>query len=204
MVGRYELARYSAARVNIDYHVVVAEHLYSVPHALVHQTVEIRATHRTVEVLHKGRRVAAHPRSFVRYGYTTEPAHLPAAHRAHLEWSPERLIRWGESHGTACAEVIRRILDTRLHPEHGYRRPALGLLALERRHGAARLEARPRASCARPRQRPLPHRGRHPQEPTGGLAAARRDRLVGPRACAPARPKTKYYQWILPPSEDRR
>lgn len=143
-VGRYELARYSTARVNIDYHVVVAEHLYSVPHALVHQTVEIRATHRAVEVLHKGRRVAAHPRSFVRYGYTTEPAHLPAAHRAHLEWSPERLIRWGESHGLACAELIRRILDTRVHPEHGYR-ACLGLLALERRHGAARLEA----ACAR-------------------------------------------------------
>lgn len=143
-VSRYELARYATAKVNIDYHVVVAEHLYSVPHALVGQTVETRATARAVEILHGGKRVAAHARSHVRYGYTTEPAHLPAAHRAHLEWTPQRLIRWGASHGVACAEVVRRILTASRHPEHGYR-ACLGLLKLERRYGAVRLEA----ACAR-------------------------------------------------------
>jgi hypothetical protein len=67
---------------------------------------EPRATARAVEILHGGKRVAAHVRSAVRYGYTTEPAHLPAAHRAHLEWTPERLIRWGASHGVACALAL--------------------------------------------------------------------------------------------------
>ena len=89
-------------------------------------------------------RVAAHARSYVRFGYTTLPEHLPAAHRAHLEWSPGRLIRWGEKHGAACGEVIRRILSSRPHPEQGYR-ACLGLLRLERQHGALRLEA----ACAR-------------------------------------------------------
>jgi transposase len=142
--SRYEFARYASARVNIDYHVSVEEHFYSVPHALVHQSVEVRVTAGSVEILHRGRRAAAHRRSFTRYGYTTLPEHLPAAHRAHLEWTPGRLVRWGEQHGVACAEVIRRILATRLHPEQGYR-SCLGLLRLERQHGAQRLEA----ACAR-------------------------------------------------------
>jgi transposase len=143
-VEHYEFARYSEARVNIDYHIAIDEHFYSVPQALVHQRVEARATARNVEVLHRGVRVAAHARSYVRFGYTTLPEHLPAAHRAHLEWSPGRLIRWGEKHGGACAEVIRRILAARPHPEQGYR-ACLGLLRLDRQHGGVRLEA----ACAR-------------------------------------------------------
>lgn len=143
-VGRYEFARYFTAKVNIDYHVAVEEHFYSVPHALVQQSVEIRATAGAIEILYRGRRVAAHVRGSTPYGYTTLAEHLPAAHRAHLEWSPGRLVRWGEQHGIACAEIIRRILATRPHPEQGYR-SCLGLLRLERRYGAARLEA----ACAR-------------------------------------------------------
>lgn len=142
--SRYEFARYYNARVNIDYHVAIEDHFYSVPHALVHQSVEVRATARSVEILHRGRRVAAHLRAFTRFAHTTTPEHLPAAHRAHLEWTPGRLVRWGEQHGLACAEVIRRILATRLHPEQGYR-SCLGLLRLEKQHGAQRLEA----ACAR-------------------------------------------------------
>jgi transposase len=143
-VDRYEFARYSTAKVSIDYHIAVDQHFYSVPHALVQQSVEVRATAGALEVLHRGRRIAAHVRSYTRHGYTTVTEHLPAAHRAHLEWSPARLVRWGEQHGVACAEVIRRILATRLHPEQGYR-SCLGLLKLERAHGAQRLEA----ACAR-------------------------------------------------------
>jgi hypothetical protein len=69
---------------------------------------------------------------------------MPAAHRAHLEWSPARLIRWAKQHGTACARVVEHILTTRLHPEQGYR-SCLGLLKLEKQHGTRRLEA----ACAR-------------------------------------------------------
>ena len=137
---RYELARYWPATVNIDYHVVHEQHYYSVPHSLVQAKVELRVTRHNLEVLHRGKRVAAHLRSSKRGGYTTLPEHLPAAHRAHLEWSPRRLIRWGESIGPACAAIVSRILESRPHPEQGYR-ACLGLLRLAERHGAARLEA---------------------------------------------------------------
>jgi transposase len=137
---RYELARYWPAKVNIDYHVVYEQHYYSVPHPLVHAQVELRVTTHHVEVLHRSKRVAAHLRSTKRGGYTTLAEHLPAAHRAHLEWSPRRLIRWGETIGPACAAIVSRILESRPHPEQGYR-ACLGLLRLAEQHGAGRLEA---------------------------------------------------------------
>lgn len=139
-VSRYELAVYRRATVNIDYHIVLEGHYYSVPQALVRAEVEIRTTARSVEVLHRGARVAAHLRSYKRGGYTTVAEHLPAAHRAHLEWSPGRLIRWGQTIGPACAALIERLLESRKHPEQGYR-ACLGILRLARAHGAARLQA---------------------------------------------------------------
>jgi transposase len=139
-MSRYELAVYRKAIVNIDYHIVFEGHYYSVPQALVRSAVEIRATAHAIEILHRGARVAAHGRAYKRGGYTTLAEHLPAAHRAHLEWSPGRLIRWGHTIGTACAGLIERILESRKHPEQGYR-ACLGILRLARSHGAERLEA---------------------------------------------------------------
>jgi transposase len=137
---RYEFARYRTAKVNIDYHVELDEHYYSVPYALVRQSVDIRATARTVEILHAGKRVAGHVRSYQRGKHTTLPEHMPAAHRAHMEWSPGRLVSWGLRVGPACAALIGRILESRPHPEQGYR-TCLGLLRLEKQYGTVSLEA---------------------------------------------------------------
>ena len=141
---RYQVAYFKRARVNIDYHIELDGHYYSVPHALVRQEVEVRFTRTTVEVLHRGRRVAAHVRSPRRGQHTTVAEHMPAAHRAHLEWSPGRLLHWGASIGMAVAQVVKHLLSSRPHPEMGYR-ACLGLLALSRKYGNARLEA----ACAR-------------------------------------------------------
>jgi hypothetical protein len=138
--SRYEMARFKRARVHIDYHVQVEGHFYSVPHALVGQEIEVRITASAIECLHRGRRVAAHGRNPRQGAYTTVAEHLPAAHRAHLEWTPTRLIEWGRRIGVACAEVVERMLAEHKHPEHGYRR-CLGLLSLARTYGPQRLEA---------------------------------------------------------------
>ena len=127
-------------KVHIDYHVEIEAHRYSVPHALVGQTLEARITRHALELLLRGQRVAAHARNDRRGGYTTVEAHMPAAHRAHLEWTPQRLIDWGQRIGLSCGELITRLLQTYKHPEHGYR-SCLGLLSLSRRYGEARLEA---------------------------------------------------------------
>jgi transposase len=103
-------------------------------------TVTVRLTASMLEVLHQGKRVAAHTRSHARGCYTTDPAHRPKSHQAHLEWTPSRLVRWGESIGVATGAVVAHILATKPHPEQGYR-ACLGLLSLEKRYGRDRLEA---------------------------------------------------------------
>ena len=110
------------------------------PHPLVGQELEARLTARGVELLLRGSRVASHARSQRRGGFTTVDAHMPAAHRAHRQWTPQRLIDWGRRIGVATGEVVSRLLAERRHPEHGYR-ACLGLLSLAKRYGTARLEA---------------------------------------------------------------
>ena len=55
---RYQYGDWDTARVNIDYHVEFDRHYYSVPYRLVQEQVEVRATATTVEIFHKGVRVA--------------------------------------------------------------------------------------------------------------------------------------------------
>lgn len=141
---RYELAEWRTAKVNIDYHIAVEGHFYSVPYALVRATVRVRLTTSMLEVLHEGKRVATHVRSAHRGRYTTEPAHRPKSHQAHLEWTPSRLVQWGTSIGPSTGTVVERILERWPHPEQGYR-ACLGLLSLRKRYTDARLEA----ACAR-------------------------------------------------------
>jgi len=137
---RYEYSEWSKARANIDYHITVEGHHYSVPYRLTRQQVEVRLTASTVEAIHDGRRVAAHVRSRRKGGYTTDPAHRPKAHQEHLEWTPSRLIRWAERTGPHTAAVVNRIFQERPHPEQGYR-PCLGILRLGKRYTPERLEA---------------------------------------------------------------
>jgi hypothetical protein len=140
----YEFARWMDCGVNIDYHIEVAHNYYSVPYPLVHQRVEARLTATTVEVFFKGRRIASHQRLSGRGRPSTQPEHMPHAHRAHAEWTPSRLIAWAATTGPATAQVVTDILASRPHPEQGYR-ACLGLLRLGQRYGAVRLEA----ACAR-------------------------------------------------------
>lgn len=140
----YELAYFKPCRVNIDYHVDVEGHYYSVPHRLVRKTIEARITATTVELLHAGQRVASHARSDARGRHTTVTEHMPAAHRAHREWTPGRFLHWALDIGPATHQLVEHLLTERPHPEMGYR-SCLGLLSLARQYGHPRLEA----ACAR-------------------------------------------------------
>jgi transposase len=140
----FEFAEFKRARVNIDYHIELEGHYYSVPHALVRREVELRYTATTVEVFHRGERVASHRRAAARGHHTTVAAHMPERHRHYAEWSPERLLRWAEKIGPETARCVEGIMARRRHPEQGMR-ACLGLLRLTDRVGPERLEA----ACAR-------------------------------------------------------
>jgi hypothetical protein len=103
---RYELALWKPGKVNIDYHGENDAHFYSAPHRLVHEPVEARATAAVVEIFHRARRVASRVREYGRKRFITDPDHMPAAHRAHVEWTPSKLIAWGRSPSVkpACSD----------------------------------------------------------------------------------------------------
>ncbi len=136
----YEYAEWKRARVNIDYHVEVEGHYYSVPYTLVKQQLDVRLTPHVVELLHKGKRVASHQRSPLKGRHTTVTTHMPKAHRQYAEWTPQRLITWAASSGVATSRVVETILESRPHPQQGFR-SCLGIMRLGKRYGAERLEA---------------------------------------------------------------
>ena len=143
----WEWAVFKTVRVHVDSHVEFEGHRYSAPNALVGQVLELRVTAHVVEMLHRGQRVASHMRCAHKGGFTTTPEHLPERHQAHAQWTPERLVLWGERIGLACAQTVQLMLERQRHPEHAYR-ACLGLLSLSKRYGDQRLEA----ACAMARQ----------------------------------------------------
>jgi transposase len=141
---RFEYAEWRKVRVNIDYHVAIDGHLYSVPYRLVHEEVEARVVSDVVEILHRRSRVAGHRRSYVKGGFTTLTEHMPSAHRAHAEWTPSRILSWAAKVGPGTRDLCDAILTDRPHPEQGFR-SCLGILRLGKRYGDMRLEA----ACSR-------------------------------------------------------
>ena len=140
----YEYAEWKRCRVNLDYHVEIAKHFYSVPFQLLRQEVEARITAKTVEIFHRGKLVAAHLRSLRRHRPSTVPEHMPSSHRRYRDWTHERILREAAAIGDDTAALIELILRSRPHPEQGFR-SCIGILGLQKRYGAERLDG----ACAR-------------------------------------------------------
>ena len=140
----YEYAEWKRCRVNLDYHVEIAKHYYSVPHGLVRHEVEARITARTIEIFLRGKRVASHLRSTVPHRPTTIAEHMPSSHRRYRDWTHERIRRDAARIGPDADTLIDVILRSRPHPEQGFR-SAIGILGLVKRYGSERVDA----ACAR-------------------------------------------------------
>jgi transposase len=135
----YVYAEWRLARVGPDYHVEIHSFFYSVPHSLIREQVEVCITARTIEIFHRGKRVAAHLRRYGGRLHGTDPEHMPSAHRRYAEWTPERFQRWGRSIGPNTEGLIIAILAHRPHPEQGFR-TCLGVMRLLRGVEPARAE----------------------------------------------------------------
>jgi transposase len=136
----FEYAEWKRCRPGLDYHIDVHGHWYSVPHRLIREVVEARITDRTVEIFHRSVRIAVHVRSPMPHRHSTIPEHMPSAHRRYADWTPARLRREATQIGPATAGLIELILETKPHPEQGFR-ACLGILRLVRSYGVERVEA---------------------------------------------------------------
>ena len=136
----YQYAEWKKCRVAPDYHVEVERHYYSVPSRLIREQVEARITDRTIEIFHKGSRIASHPRSNVRHRHTTVREHMPSSHRRYAEWTPARMMREARKIGPATIALVQAIMKAKPHPEQGFR-ACRGILRLAHSYGSARVEA---------------------------------------------------------------
>ena len=137
---RFDMSQWSRATVNIDYHIAFDGNFYSVPYGLVQQVAEVRSTPTTVEIFHKGTRIASHLRHRGRGQTVTQNEHRPRSHQAHLEWSPSRMVNWARNLGPNTAQLFERILSEKPHPEMGYR-SCLGIIRLAQQYSVQRVEA---------------------------------------------------------------
>ena len=136
----YAFAVWKRCRVAPDYHIEIDGHWYSAPFRLIKELVDARIADKTVEIFHKGQRIASHLRAPNRRGHTTIAEHMPSAHRRHAAWTPARIVAYAEKIGPSTAALCEAIMAARPHPEQGFR-TCLGILALTRTYGAARVDA---------------------------------------------------------------
>ena len=139
-VNRYEFAQWKKARVNIDYHIEIDRHYYSVPYQMTKKELDVRLTANAVECFYKGKNVAAHLRSDRPGKHTTLKEHMPKKHQKYLEWTPERLVRWAGEIGPNTAELVEKVMKSRMHAQQGFR-SCLGIMRLGKSYGEDRLEA---------------------------------------------------------------
>ena len=146
-ISRYVYGEWKKATVNIDYHITVEAHHYSVHYHFARKKVDVRITALTVEVFLNNKRIASHLRSYVVGGYTTLDEHMPESHKRYLEWTPSRIIKWAAETGPATAELVNQALERRPHPEQGFR-SCLGIINLGKKFGATRMEAAAKRALA--------------------------------------------------------
>ena len=135
---RYEFAEWKKSKVQFNYHISYNGHEYSVPYTLIHKTVEIRASVKTIEIFYRGKRIYSHLRNHLEHGYTTILSHMPPSHQKYIEWTPERIKNWAKRYGQSVIALVEKIMESRKFPEQAYK-SCLGIIRLENKFTAERL-----------------------------------------------------------------
>jgi hypothetical protein len=113
------------------------EHLYSAPHQLVGEKLELHATDNLITLYFQNKRIASHPRVH-RRGVSTMPEHMPIRHEKHHKWNRGRLMNWAKDIGSDTLTWVVRLLDSKAHEQQSYR-VCLGLLNLTRQYPPERI-----------------------------------------------------------------
>ena len=135
----FVFATWKTARVNLDYHLEIDKHYYSVPYWFVRREVNVKISEQFVEVFYDHQRIAAHPRSAACYRHSTLPDHMPPEHWAYKQQSKERFIAWAEQIGPYTKAQVIAIFEKKAHEEQAFR-SIKGIQRLATQYGAVRLE----------------------------------------------------------------
>lgn len=135
---RYQYTDIKTVKVNVDYHIQYDQHLYSVPHHLVGEKLELHATDQMIELYFQHQRITSHVRSY-RPGTSTIPDHMPTKHQKHHQWNAGRLMNWAKDIGDEVLVWVKAQLNQKQHEQQAYR-VCLGLLNLSRQYSSERLD----------------------------------------------------------------
>ncbi|MHC1691645.1 MAG: IS21 family transposase [Sphaerochaetaceae bacterium] len=135
-VGRWVYGR----KVQLNSHVVFEKNFYSFPYHHIGKTVDLRVTENAVEIFLDHERVKTHVRfpAGTTNRYRTDIHDMPQG-SGFMEWTPERILSWGERIGVSTRKVVSQILDARTVPEQGFN-SALAVLRLANSYSSERLE----------------------------------------------------------------
>jgi len=124
---RYEYKEFRLLKVSKDYHIQLEHDFYSVPYQLIGKKVEVWSGAKVVTITYEGKTVATHPRLLHKGAYSTHHEHMASSHQKYLEWSPGKIMNWGLTIGTETAKLFKDIMESRPHPEMGFR-TCLGII----------------------------------------------------------------------------
>jgi transposase len=135
----YEWAEWVKCRLGVDYHVRYDDHFYSGPYQLAKEELWLRASGQVISLYFRGKRVASHARSFKKWDKSTLSEHMPSHHRAHAEWTPERILNWVKTVGPYSIQIVEHMMAEKKHPEQAFQ-SALGVISLAKKYGSVRVE----------------------------------------------------------------
>ena len=118
---RYEYKEFKLLKVSKDYHIQLEHNFYSVPYQLIGKKVEVWFGAKIVTITYEGKTVATHPKLLHKGVYSTNKEHMASSHQKYLEWSPGKIMNWGLTIGTETAKLFKNIMESRPHPEMGFR-----------------------------------------------------------------------------------
>lgn len=142
----FVIAHWKIATVQFNYHVSVEKMNYSVPYEYLKFKVDVRLTDRTIEIFHKGNRLASHARlKGMPHQYSTLLEHMPEGHYQYAQMSSSSLKKRASLVGEYTKSVVEFMLGTSKVEQQAFK-SCLGLLNLSDKFGVERLDAACRLS----------------------------------------------------------
>jgi len=132
---RYEHKEFKLLKVSKDYHIQLENNFYSIPYQLIGKKVEVWFSAKTVSITYEGKEIALHPKLLHKGQYSTQTNHMASAHKKYLEWNPGKIMNWGLTIGVETAKLFKIIMDSRPHPEMGFR-SCLGIISAYKKYQA--------------------------------------------------------------------
>ena len=137
--NRYIYKEFKIATVNIDYHIELLKCFYSVPFKYLKEKVDVKYSTTLVEIYHKSKLIATHPRLRRMNDTSTLKEHMPLNHQYQNEKiNPQRLLNWAVSIGSCAKEFVQNRLDTATYPVKAYR-SIIAILSLSKIYGKLEL-----------------------------------------------------------------